>query len=152
MLGRELGAFGVTRALAYEHRFAAASSLPASSTPRFRGWRRSRPGAGALLEHARRRSTAELHLADLFEPRTSDACAGRALVRLSRASLYDLYQRIRIFRLGDEFARVTTPLLVCAVDEPWPGQAVTCTRGCAARLCRGGDDAGSILAWVDRRI
>ena len=128
VVGCELGAFGVTRALAYEHRFAAGVVTPGildASVP----WLESlpAPALAALLEHDRSGFDSELHLADLFAPQTSERLRRAALCfDVSRAALYDVYQRIRVFSIGDELDRVATPLLIGAVeDSPWPGQSVT---------------------------
>jgi hypothetical protein len=127
VLGLEHAGYGVTRALAFEHRFTAAAVAPAihdASIP----WLAALPAAArdALLDEEPMAFERELHLAGLFDP------AGNALVRRrgrwydsGGASLYELYQRIRTFRLDEGLERITTPLLVCGgADEPfWPDQA-----------------------------
>jgi hypothetical protein len=126
-LGLEHAGYGVTRALAFEHRFTAAAVAPAildASTP----WLDALPSAAreALLDEQPAAFERELHLTRLFEPRA------HALLRRrgwwydnGGAPLYELYRRILTFRLGDELGRITTPLLVCGrADEPfWPDQA-----------------------------
>jgi hypothetical protein len=126
-LGLEHAGYGITRALAFEHRFTAAAIEPGildASIP----WLDELPPAArdALLDEEPTAFEREMHLAGLFDPATN-----RLLRRRGRwyddgkLSLYDLYQRIRTFRLGDELERITTPLLVCGgAEEPfWPGQA-----------------------------
>ncbi|HEX3977362.1 MAG TPA: hypothetical protein VHW96_13935 [Solirubrobacteraceae bacterium] len=157
VVGCELAGFGVTRALAYEPRFAAGVAAPGivdASVPWLEGLPPS--ALAALLEHDRSAFDAELHLADLFAPQTSDRLRRAALCfDVSGAALYDVYQRIRTFRIDGELDLVATPLLIGAVEESlWPGQSATLherLRG-QSDLCRGGRDAGAILAWVDRRI
>jgi hypothetical protein len=126
-LGLEHAGYGVTRALAFEHRFAAAAVEPAildASIP----WLEALPSAAreALYDCQPAAFEREMHLAHLFDP-ASNALLRRRGRRYDsgRASLYELYQRIRAFRLGDELEQVRTPLLVGGDgDDPyWPGQA-----------------------------
>jgi hypothetical protein len=126
-VGLEHAGFGLLRALAFEHRFTAAAVDPAildASIP----WLQALPEAAldALLDEQPEAFEREMHLAGLFHPRTN------ALLRRrgrwyddGRTGLYQLYQRIRGFRLGDELERIRTPLLVCGDDDDpfWPGQA-----------------------------
>jgi hypothetical protein len=114
-LGLDHAAYGVTRALAFEHRFSAAAVAPAihdASIP----WLGALPPAAreALLDGQPAAFERELHLAGLFDP-SLIACLRRRGRRYDNGegTLYELYQRIRAFRLGDELERIRTPLLVC---------------------------------------
>ena len=129
VVGFELGAFGVTRALAYEHRFAAAVVAPAIADAS-RSWIDALPAPArvALLEQDRARFDLELHLADLFVPGTSDRLRHAArCFDLSGLALYDLYRRIQTFRLGPEADLITTPVIVGS----------------------GATDADTIMGWLD---
>jgi hypothetical protein len=126
-LGLEHAGYGVTRALAFEHRFAAAAVEPGildASIP----WLEALPFAAreALYDQQPAAFERELHLAELFTPETNALLRrrGRWYDR-GDASLYALYQHIRRFRLGDELEQVRTPVLVGGEgDDPfWPGQA-----------------------------
>jgi hypothetical protein len=160
VVGCELGAFGVTRALAYEHRFAAAVVTPGivdASAP----WIDAIPAPArlALCEHDRAAFDTELHLADLFAPQTSDRlrrstrCFDRA-----DAALYDVYQRILSFRLGPEAELITTPVLIGAGrgDGLWPGQSTALHQrlGDLSVLHGPAEGAGAeaIIQWVDSRL
>jgi hypothetical protein len=155
VLGCELGGFGVTRALAFEHRFAAAIAAPGvldAAAP----WLDSLPAAArtALCDHDREAFDSELHLADLFAPQTS-ARLRRGVLSFddSGASLYDVYQRIRSFRLGAEPDLIATPLLVCggSEDRLWPGQSAMLHERLGGRsdLLSDRHDPGAILAWIE---
>jgi hypothetical protein len=158
VVGCELGGFGVTRALAYEHRFGAAIVAPGiidAASP----WLEDLPGPArtALGEHDREAFDSELHLADLFAPHTSASLRRAAeCFDVSGAALYDIYQRIRSFRLDGEVDRIATPLLVSAGSEDrlWPGQSAALHQrlGRRSALSLGGRDANAIMAWVDRLI
>ncbi len=116
VVGFELGAFAVTRALAYEHRFAAAVVAPAV-VDASRPWIDALPAPArvALLEQDDVRFDSELHLADLFAPETSHRLRRAArCFDLSGLTMYDLYRHIQTFRLGPEADLITTPVMVGA--------------------------------------
>lgn len=164
VVGSDLAGFGVTRALAYEHRFAAAAVAPGiveASQP----WIEAlpTPARAALLDGDRNAFDRELHLADLFAPQTS--------VRLQRAAegfgppgtaLYDLYQQVRAFSLDGEILRIVTPLLVCArsagvasaKDALWPGQSRELWEQLSVSAELSLDDAApeTIMRWFDRHF
>lgn len=160
VIGCELAAFGVIRALAYEHRFAAAAVTPGivdASSP----WIDALPAPvrAALRDHDRAAFDAELHLADLFAPHTSQRL--RRITRcfdLADTGLYDVYQHIRTFRLGRESDRITTPVLVSAdcADRLWPGQSAALHERLGDRSVLGGEAnaAGpdAVMRWVDGRL
>ncbi|HXD63891.1 MAG TPA: hypothetical protein VNV17_04725 [Solirubrobacteraceae bacterium] len=160
VIGCELAAFGVIRALAYEHRFAAAVVTPGvvdASSP----WMGAlpAPARAALRDRDRAAFDTELHLADLFAPDTSQRLRrGTRCFDLADTGLYDVYQRIRTFRLGPEADRVTTSVLVSAdrADRLWPGQSAALHERLGDRsVLRGDADAGgpdAIMRWVDGRL
>jgi len=102
LIGMSQAGYWVPRAIAFEHRFAAAAVEPAildASIP----WLEALPSAAreALYDCQPAAFEREMHLAHLFDP------ASNALLRRrgrwydsGRASLYELYQRIRAFRRG----------------------------------------------------
>jgi hypothetical protein len=156
-VGVELGAFGVTRALAYEHRFAAAVAAP-GIVDAARPWIDALPAAArvALLEDDRARFDAELHLADLFVPETSDRLRREArCFDLSGLAMYDLYRRIQTFRLGPEAELITTPVLAGADGEHpfWPGQSAALRQRLGDRAFAPGDAGGTgadgIMRWLE---
>jgi hypothetical protein len=162
VVGSDLAGFGVARALAYEHRLAAGVVAPGIvDLPR--PWLDALPAPArdALRDGDRGAFERELHLADLFVPHTS-ARLRRAAERFGPpgTALYDLYQSMRAFRLGDEVSQIATPLLVCgsasagAAPALWPGQSRELSERlrAPARLC--GEAAGpeAILDWLDRHL
>jgi hypothetical protein len=162
VVGADLAGFGVARALGYEHRFAAGVVAPGIvevATP----WLAALPSAArdALLESDRGGFDRELHVVDLFVPDTS-ARLQRAAERFGPpgTALYDLYQRMGAFRLGEEVTRIATPLLVCpsdgagAMDPLWPGQSHELWERlrAPAELCCESRGPDTILAWLDRHL
>lgn len=138
----------VPRALAFEHRLAAAVADPGVVDVSAR-WRAALPAPlrDALRRGDRDAFARELHLASLFSPP-----AGERLRRL--AALHDATAP---FRLGDEVARITTPLLITdPVDEPfWPGQSRELFDRLPGpkRLVRVGpaDRDDRVFDWLDHR-
>ncbi len=127
VLGIEHAAYGVARALAFEHRFAFAVVEPGVvdvSTL----WTDPLPeiARDALFAGDRRAFNREVRLAGLFEPQTNDVLRRRGhWYGLDGCSPFDLYTRVRRFRLGPEVERIATPMLVRErpVERLWPGQA-----------------------------
>jgi hypothetical protein len=162
IVGAELAGFGVARALAYEHRFAAAAVVP-GIVDASRPWLAALPPTvyHALLDDDREAFDRELYLAELFAPgitqrlrRAADGFGG------PRVPLYDVYQRIRWFALGEEIAQIATPLLVCSppaagvAATPWAGQGCELHErlGGPAALCRDATGPEAILDWLDRHL
>jgi hypothetical protein len=127
VIGFEHAGYGVARALAFEHRFAAAVLDPGVIDVSTQ-WTDTLPAIGreALLAGDRDGFDRELRLAGLFDPRV-DAVLRRhgRWYGFDGRSPFELYSRVRQFRLGDELQQIVTPLLVRErVDERrWPGQA-----------------------------
>jgi dienelactone hydrolase len=108
----------VPRALAFEHRFAAAVADP-GVVDVATSWREALPAGlrAALARGDRAAFDRDLHLAELFSPG-----AAARLCWDGAGSRYDLFAA---YRLGDETAAITTPLLVTDSDgeRRWPEQA-----------------------------
>lgn len=126
LIGVDHAGYGVTRALAFDHRFAAGVVAP-GVIDAARPWLAALPEAAraALLDGDRAAFDRELHLAALFAPGID-----RRLRRLGRGydrsglPLFDLSERISRYQLGAELELIATPVLVCSVDAgPWAGQA-----------------------------
>jgi hypothetical protein len=127
LIGVEHAGYGVVRGLAFEHRFAVAVAAPGvidASTL----WTDSLPdiARAALLASDRAAFNREVHLAELFDPRINDILRRRGHWHgLDGRDAFDLYQRVRRFRLGDEIQQIRTPLLVRENPDErmYPGQA-----------------------------
>ncbi|MDA0138699.1 alpha/beta hydrolase family protein [Solirubrobacter deserti] len=127
VIGFEHASYGVVRALAFEHRFAAAvvdpgvvdlSTLWTDPLP-------PEPRA-ALAAGDRSAFNCEIHLAGLFDPRANAVLRGRGRwYGLDGRSPFELYARVREYRLGSEIERITTPIFVRQNlrERRWPGQA-----------------------------
>jgi hypothetical protein len=127
LIGVEHAGYGAARALAFEHRFAAAVADPGVvdvSTL----WTDPLPAVArnALLAGDRGTFDREFRLAGLFDPRTNAVLRQRSRwYERNARSPYDLYSTVREFRLDDEVQRIVTPLLVREHPEErrWPGQS-----------------------------
>ena len=150
VIGVEHGSYSVARALAFEHRFAAAVVAPGvvdvSSV-----WVDALPPIAreALLAGERQAFEREIYLARLFDPAINHTLRRRGTwYGLAGRSPFDLYERVRQFRLGDEVERIVTPMLVRENpnEQFWPGQS----RRLHARL-RGPKEltsSGDPVAWL----
>ena len=127
VIGLEHAGFGVVRALAFEHRFAAAVADPGVldvSTL----WTDGLPAEAhaALLAGDRDAFDREIRIAGLFDPHANAVLRQRGRwYGLDGRTPFDLYTRVREFRLGAELDRITTPILVRnnPHERRWPGQA-----------------------------
>jgi hypothetical protein len=158
VIGIDHAGYGVPRALSVERRFAAAVVAP-GLVDASRPWMDALPPQvrAALEDHDRESFDRELHLAALFDPEIHDR-----LRRLGRGydqsglPLYDLSRRLARFRLGEELARIATPLLVCPTGpEPsWAGQAEDlCARTPGAeQLSCDGPDEDCVWDWLDQFV
>ncbi len=154
LIGVGHAGYGVARGLAFEHRFAAAVADPGVvdvSTL----WTDPLPALAreALLAGDRHTFDREIHLAGLFDPRTNALLRQRGRwYGLDGRSPYDLYERVREFRLGDEVEAVVTPLLVREApgERRWPGQS----RALYERLPRTKRLTASphVLDWLGRTL
>lgn len=155
VIGIDHAGYGIGRALAFEPRFAAAVLAP-GVVDASRPWLDALPTNArvALSEEDRESFDREVHLAGLFAPEIRDRLTdlGRGY-DLSGVPLYDLARRICEFRLGDEAARITTPVLVCPTG-PEPLWAIQAEELCvrvdgAEQLACDGPDVGRALDWLD---
>jgi hypothetical protein len=154
VIGFEHASYGVVRALAFEHRFAAAVADPGVidvSTL----WTEALPpeAHAALLAGDRGAFNRELHLAGLFDPRANAVLRRRGRwYGLDGRTPFDVYSRVREFRLGPELEQITTPILVRQnpQERRWPGQA----RALYERLpgTRHALSAGNPFVWLDRTL
>jgi hypothetical protein len=127
VIGVGQGGYWVARALCFEHRFAAAVLDP-GVVDVSSAWTDLLPGPMRTQLESRARGGFDraIHLAELFSPALSARL--RALAQPhgpENQSRYELFRTISRYRLGDEVARITTPLLI---TEPmdgrfWPGQS-----------------------------
>jgi hypothetical protein len=162
VIGLGQGAYLVARALAFEHRPAAAVAAPGVvdvGAP----WRAALPpGLRALLRRGEAAAfDRELRLAGLFDP-AADARLRRygAPYQPGGGSPAALFDRVAAFRLGDEDARrIRTPLLVADAGRAtaWPGQSERLLAAlpgdkallrCEDRVTRD----GRVFAWLRARL
>ena len=127
VIGVEHAGYGVTRALAFDARFVAAVADPGVVDVSTR-WADGLPAVAreALLAGDRAAFDREIRLAGLFDPRTNAALRRRGRsYGLEGRSPFELYTRVREFRLGDEVSRIATPMLVRERpgERLWPGQS-----------------------------
>jgi hypothetical protein len=119
--------YWVPRALAFEHRLAAAVADPGIidvST----AWLNALPdvmrqqlrdGEGDAFDR-------EMRLAELFSPATAATLRSYAKpFGLGGGSPFEVYEAVRAYRLGDELQQISTPLLITEPEDErhWPGQS-----------------------------
>lgn len=127
VIGVSQGGYWVPRALAFEHRPVAAVVDPGVvdvST----AWTDELPAAmRAQLEQGdQARFDREMQLAEIFSPSITAALRYRGRpYGVDGNSRFTLYQTIAGYRLGEEIAQITTPLLITAPEQDrfWPGQS-----------------------------
>jgi len=127
VIGISQGGFWVPRALAFEHRFAAAVADP-GVVDVSASWTAHLPKSlrKELDEGRQRQFDRNLHLAERFSPSTRAVLAFRGEpYKVEEDSPYALYQRVLQYRLGEEVAQIDTPLLICDPEgeQFWPGQS-----------------------------
>lgn len=127
VIGIGQGGYWVARALAFEHRFAAAVLDPGVIDVSAAWLDRLPP---ALREHLQgRRAWAfdqEMHLAELFRPDDTETLRSHGEpYGHTGGSSYRLFATIAAYRLGDEVRRIDTPLLITESEgeQLWPGQS-----------------------------
>ena len=160
-MGVSQGQLSRPHAVAFEHHIAAAIADPMWSNV-------SAPWTDALPCPARERLQRrdpdgferELHLAELFAPEATRHLALRgAPFGTNGRSRYRLFEAIARYRLGDEVARIRTPLLILdpADHGAWPGQSRALydrLPGTRRLLASTGDDGAAshdsrIYDWLD---
>jgi hypothetical protein len=123
-IGVGQGGFWLPRALAHEHRLAAAVADPGIVDV-------SAPWVAALSRRLREQLRSgdregfdrDMHVALLFAPAAEASLRRHAAPYGLNGSFAALYDALAAYRLTAEPASVTTPLLITEDDDRWPGQA-----------------------------
>jgi len=127
VVGIGQGGYWVTRALAFEHRFAAAVVDP-GIVDVVTAWTDRLPADMRRQLNERRQSAfdREMHLAKLFTPASTEAIRfhGEPYGH-NGGSTFRLFLAIAGYHLGDEVRRIDTPLLITESENEqlWPGQS-----------------------------
>ena len=128
LIGVSQAGYWVPRALAFEHRFVAAVADPGVvdvST----SWMQSLPGfmRSQLQDPSKKESfDKEMGWTERFSKSTRATLHFRGEpYGVPGGSRFDLYQEVLKYRLGDEVAAITTPLLITEPEDEqfWPGQS-----------------------------
>jgi hypothetical protein len=155
VIGLEHAGYGISRALAFEPRVAAAVLAP-GIVDASRSWLRTLPAPAltALHDDDRESFDRELALAALFHPEVPDRLRRMGLeYDRSGLPLYDLANRICEFRLGEELERITTPVLICmpAAESLWVAQAEELhSRLPGSELTAAAPGEEPVSSWLDR--
>lgn len=126
VIGVSQAGFWVPRALAFEHRFAAAVVDP-GVVDVSASWTRELPERMRKELDAGNREAfdREMRIGEKLDRRLAGLLRFRGRpYGLESASPYDLYRTVLEYRLGDEVAQITTPLLITDPEHEqfWPGQ------------------------------
>ena len=128
LIGISQAGYWVPRALAFEHRFAAAVADPGVvdvST----SWTRQLPGfmRSQLQDPSKKDSfDKEMGWTERFSKSTRATLHFRGEpYGVAGDSPFDLYQEVLKYRLGDEVRNITTPILITEPEDEqfWPGQS-----------------------------
>jgi Prolyl oligopeptidase family len=128
VIGVSQAGYWVPRALAFEHRFAAAVADPGVvdvST----SWTEHLPKSmrDELDQSERDKFDRNMRIGEIFDKSAKALLAFRGEpYGLTTDSPYDLYKAVDVYRLGDdEIARIDTPLLITDPEgeQFWPGQS-----------------------------
>jgi hypothetical protein len=127
VIGVSQAGFWLPRALAFEHRPAAAVADPGVvdvST----SWTDPLPGVmrTQLDESKQSAFDREMRVIERMQPSVKATMTFRGKpYGLDTDSRFELYQAVRKYRLGDEVAQITTPLLITNPENEqfWPGQS-----------------------------
>jgi len=127
VIGISQGGYWVPRALAFEHRLAAAVADPGVIDVSA-SWTDPLPAPmhTQLHEGEQEAFDREMRLAELFSPTTAATLRFRGEpYGLNANSRFDLYKAVASYKLGDEVEQITTPLLITDPEDEqfWPGQA-----------------------------
>jgi Esterase FrsA-like len=145
------------RAMAYEHRLAAAVLAP-GVVDVVDAWTAALPARlrailarGATVEFDR-----EMRVALLFAPEAAGTLRARAAgYGLAGASPSRIFATVGGYRLGEEAAAVRTPLLVVEAQPgaPWPGQSRRLAGLVAGPVSRSAShDEAAWLDWLERHL
>ena len=127
VIGVIQGGFWVPRALAFEHRFAAAvvdpgvvdvSTAWTDALPRFL--------RSELVEGKQESFDRNMRFAERFSHSTRAVMAFRgAPFGIAGDSRYELFKTTEAYRLGDEVSQITTPVMITDPEDEqfWPGQS-----------------------------
>lgn len=131
LYGISQAGYWITRALAYEHRFAAAIADP-GVVDVAASWSASIPGSLMKLFHAGKKEAfdRDMALGMKFSPSTARTWTFRARP-YATDSYYDTLTEVHRYALTDaEASQITTPLLVTDPEDEqfWPGQSVDLSR------------------------
>jgi hypothetical protein len=127
VIGVSQAGYWVPRALAFEHRFAAAVADPGVvdvST----SWTEHLPKSmrEELDNGERDKFDRNMHIGEIFDKSAKALLAFRGEpYGLQSDSPYDLYRAVDAYRLGDEVGQIDTPLLITDPEgeQFWPGQS-----------------------------
>jgi hypothetical protein len=127
VIGVSQAGYWVPRALAFEHRFAAAVADPGVvdvST----SWTEHLPKSmrEELDNGERDKFDRNMRIGEIFDKSAKALLAFRGEpYGLESESPYDLYEAVAAYRLGDEVGRIDTPLLITDPEgeQFWPGQS-----------------------------
>ncbi|EME15274.1 alpha/beta hydrolase family protein [Rhodococcus triatomae] len=126
LYGISQGGFWIARALAYEHRFAAAIADP-GVVDVAASWNKNLPSSLVKLFHAGKKDAfdRDMALGMKFSPGTARTWKFRARP-YARDSYFDTLTEVHRYTLTeDEATRITTPLLITDPEDEqfWPGQS-----------------------------
>jgi hypothetical protein len=127
LIGVSQAGYWVPRAIAFEHRFAAAVA-DGGIVDISAGWINQLPDImrKQLSDGDRDAFDREMHAAESQSPAAKATLDFRAKpYGFDGGSRFDLYQAVASYRLGDEVNHITTPLLITDPDDEqfFPGQA-----------------------------
>jgi dienelactone hydrolase len=127
VIGISQGGFWVPRALAFEHRLAAAVA-DGGVVDISRSWLAPLPAAlRELLETGQKDAfDAAVSKSEAANPAAAAALEFRGRpYGITSGSRYDLFEAVSAYRLGDEVNNITTPMLICDPDDDQflPGQS-----------------------------
>lgn len=141
LYGISQGGYWIARALAHEHRFAAAIADP-GVVEVAASWTSNIPGSLMKLYHAGKKDAFDRDLGLGLKFSAQNARTWRFRARPYRADgYYDTLAEVHRYALGDEeAAAITTPLFVTDPDDEqfWPGQSqrLADASGGPTQLCR----------------
>lgn len=127
VVGVSQAGYWVPRALAFEHRFAAAVADP-GVVDVSASWTRQLPAMmrAQLADGHREAFDREMRLAALLDHDLSATLRQRGEpYGVEGGSAYDLFRAVLAYQLGDEVHEITTPLLITDPENEqfWPGQS-----------------------------
>jgi hypothetical protein len=127
VIGVSQAGYWVPRALAFEHRVAAAVADP-GVTDVLASWVKSLPQAmrNQLRDGKKAAFDREMHLVELMSKDIAATLRFRGRpYGAESGSHFDLYQTVAQYRLHGEEQQITTPLLITAPEDEqfWPGQS-----------------------------